>query len=73
MQFSDYLCFFPATGNRNYSSGAPVNRGIGGYYWSSSSNSANGGWYLDFYSTNATLNANNRTFGFAIRCVAQVS
>jgi uncharacterized protein (TIGR02145 family) len=66
------LLFAPAGGYRNNSNGTLNNAGNNGYYWSSSANSTSNGWRLNFNSGNANQNNNNRTNGFAVRCVSEL-
>ena len=59
--------FFPAAGCRSYG-GSAINRGILGYYWSSTPD----GTYaciLFFRSGAAGGGSNDRAFGFSVRCV----
>ena len=50
------------------------NVGSNGNYWSSSPNSTDNGYYLNFNSGNLNpLNNNNRSNGFSARCVRQNS
>ena len=56
-------------GHRNGSDGSLVNRGVYGYYWSSSPSSA-GGYHIEFGSSAVYLAAYpNRSAGFSIRCI----
>jgi len=55
-------------GNRNNSNGSLNNVGTNGNYWSSTvsgTNSRN----LNFNSSNANMNDNNRANGLAVRCL----
>jgi len=65
--------FFPASGNRYYSTGSHMYQGINGYYWSSTkSGTATNGIYMSFGADNTTPNTNNfGAFGFNLRCVKQ--
>ena len=70
-------CFvFPASGLRDYPSGVFWGVGIRGYSWSSSSTgtgSRNSG-NLNTGDINVNpLNNNNRTNGFAVRCVQELT
>ncbi|WP_455592573.1 hypothetical protein [Bacteroides sp.] len=70
-------CFaFPASGLRDYPSGVFWGVGIRGYSWSSSSTgigSRNSG-NLNTGDTNVNpLNNNNRTYGFPVRCVQELT
>jgi uncharacterized protein (TIGR02145 family) len=60
----------PAAGYRIYSNGALSNRGINGYYWSSTENGPNAD-ILFFYSSIATTYYYYRTYGFSVRCVSE--
>ena len=60
--------FFLAAGV-HYSNGTAI-RGDCGLYWSSSSNS-NQAYSLDFYSSNARMFSNSRSFGLSVRCVQE--
>jgi uncharacterized protein (TIGR02145 family) len=59
----------PAAGNRDNSNGSLNNRGSNGNYWSSTESSSNA-QNLNFNSSDANMNTNNRTNGFSLRCVA---
>jgi hypothetical protein len=65
-------CFLPMAGNRNHSNGSlnPDDFGIGsnGNYWSSTVSSTNAR-NLNFNSSNANMNTNNRANGFSVRCI----
>lgn len=64
-----HLIFLPAAGYRN---GTSVNNlGTNGYYWSSTLNagSPNNARRLNFNSTEANVNNNNRYNGFSVRAV----
>jgi hypothetical protein len=54
-------------GNRNNSNGSLNNVGTNGYYWSSKVSSTNSR-YLNFNSSNANMNTNNRANGNPVRC-----
>ena len=62
---------FPASGQRNSSSGTLNNVGSNGYYWSASANNDNNGHNLNFNSSNWNWNNNNRAYGFPVRAVAE--
>ena len=53
-------------------SGSVNNRGSGGYYWSSTANSSNNAYNLNFNNSNVNpgTNNNNKYNGRTIRCVA---
>ena len=74
--FKMMLCFemckryvlLPVAGNRNNSNGSLNNVGSNGNYWSSTvdgTNSRN----LNFNSSNADMNSNNRANGNSVRCL----
>ena len=63
--------FFPASGCRNFSSGALGNVGSYGYYWSASPYSSNNGRFLNFYSSFWYWNNCYRATGFPVRAVAE--
>ncbi|GHT62681.1 hypothetical protein AGMMS50239_16660 [Bacteroidia bacterium] len=64
--------FFPASGWRDYSSGALSAVGPAGCAWSSSPGSSSNGFYLGIVSTGANpAGSNYRTFGFPVRCVTE--
>jgi len=66
--------FLPAAGYRNFDVGTLSNVNMGGYYWSSTEQSDNGAYYLVLYNGNvASLDSNNKTFGFSIRPVKDPS
>ncbi|MDR1883158.1 MAG: hypothetical protein LBR26_10330, partial [Prevotella sp.] len=61
--------FFPASGYRDYSSGALSNLGVLGFAWSSSADAAYGR-YLGFNgATVYPADSNSRAYGFPARCV----
>ena len=62
----------PSVGCRSNTNGALSNRGIAGYYWSSTpNNSSSDAYYLDINDTNVSIGALNRAFGFSVRCVSE--
>ena len=64
--------FFPASGYRNYSTGAMHSVGSYGYFWSAVPNSTYNGRYLYFSSSSINpLNYNLRSYGFAVRPVQE--
>lgn len=78
----NYTVFLPAAGYRGYSgalnqglsmeiNGASINTGSGGYYWSSSSQSLDNGWLLNFFDSTATENTLLRVYGHTVRCVGK--
>jgi len=72
MMFCFTMCkryvLLPVAGNRNNSNGSLNNVGSNGYYWSSTVSSTNSR-NLNFNSTNANMNTNNRANGFSVRCL----
>ena len=63
---------FPASGYRHYSSGSLYGIGNEGYYWSAVPSSTSDGCYLYFYSIYVyPLSNTGRTFGYAVRPVAE--
>jgi hypothetical protein len=60
----------PVAGLRNFSTGALGNVGGVGNYWSSSVSGAIAR-NLNFNSSNANLYANNRAYGFSVRCIKE--
>jgi len=67
----DPLLFLPAAGYRLNSSGARLNVGTNGYYWSSTIYNATGAYFLGL--TGATVGANSNSskiVGMSVRCVA---
>ena len=67
-------CFewFPASGNRNRTSGTLNNVSGNGNYWLASSNSQSNSYNLNFNSGNVNpQNNNERAYGFSVCPVAQ--
>jgi len=60
----------PAAGYRIFSNGALTIRGNSGYYWSSTENGTSAN-FLDFNSSNAFTDINDRTTGCSVRCVSE--
>ena len=60
----------PVAGYRNYRTGALANVGSHGYYWSSTV-SGTTACFLRFSSSNATMGASNRAYGFSVRCIKE--
>lgn len=58
----------PVAGNRNNSNGTLNNVGSNGNYWSSTVDGTNAR-NLNFNSSNANVNSNNRANGFSVRCL----
>jgi uncharacterized protein (TIGR02145 family) len=58
----------PMAGYRDRSGGSLLDVGSFVGYWSSTVSSANAR-FLDFYSSGAGMPANNRAFGFSVRCI----
>ena len=61
--------FFPAAGSRSSGGGSLYTAGRNGSYWSGSSNSTAGSWYLYVGSGTAYQLNDNRSYGFSVRCV----
>jgi uncharacterized protein (TIGR02145 family) len=62
--------FLPAAGHRNFGNGELGFRGSNGYYWSSTESSSVA-LFLNFASSDAGMDASDRTYGFSVRCVAE--
>jgi uncharacterized protein (TIGR02145 family) len=65
--------FLPAAGYRDNSSGALSYRGYYGYYWSTRMSSDTYAYYLHFYSSSTYMNSTYRSYGFSVRCVADIN
>ena len=63
--------FMPAAGWRNNTNGALSSVGTDGLYWSSTPSGTVNAMRLDIFSTSSVVLANNRAFGFSVRCVAE--
>ena len=63
--------FFPASGQRDNSSGSLSDVGSNGYYWSASANNSNYGLYLYFNSSYWSWDYSYRADGFPVRAVAE--
>ena len=63
-----FALFFPASGYRYNSNGTLNYSGTSGYGWTSVPNSGSA-WRLNFYSGNASMGNDGRTYGFPVRCV----
>lgn len=64
--------FFPAAGYMYTDSGSLYNIGSYGLYWSSTANSANYAYDLNFYSSNIYPAYNNgKHYGLSVRCIAR--
>ena len=71
----DRMCkymFIPSAGNRNRINGLLNNQGTNGNYWSSTVSGTNAR-NLNFNSTVANTNNNNRANGFSVRCLKDYS
>jgi len=66
----EFVFYQPVAGNRNNSTGALTNVGSNGNYWSSTVNGTNAR-NLNFNSSNANMNSNNRANGFSVRCLKE--
>lgn len=60
--------FYPSAGNRNRINGLLNNQGTNGNYWSSTVSGTNAR-NLNFNSSAANTNNNNRANGFSVRCL----
>ncbi|WP_407533432.1 fibrobacter succinogenes major paralogous domain-containing protein [Elizabethkingia anophelis] len=60
----------PAASNRLYTNGMLTDRGLSGFYWSSSLATPYGG-YLFFNEGSVYVGNYNRTYGFSVRCIAE--
>jgi uncharacterized protein (TIGR02145 family) len=69
-KFGDQL-LLPAAGVRHVNDGALLNRGLNGYYWSSTENVSGNAWFLYFGSSNAGTNYSGRSSGRSVRCIAE--
>lgn len=67
MMFGDLL-FLPTSGIR-HNNGALFDRGLYGYYWSSTENGISNAHNLNFNNFNANMEVTNRTVGSSIRCI----
>jgi len=64
--------FLPATGNRNSNNGSLYNRGVCGYYWSSTHSSTMNCYYTYFCNDgSAESNFVSRNNGNSVRCIAE--
>ena len=54
-----------------YGSGSFDDGGSYGAYWSSTADNSTLAYYLDFYSSNAHVNYDDKSYGYSVRCVAQ--
>lgn len=64
--------FYPAPGYRGCNSGIFYNIGMCGICWSSTSNILGTSYYLNFYNDLLQITeANNRSYGFPVRCVQE--
>ena len=61
----------PATGYRDKNNGAMINRGKFGLYWSSTRYDNDDAGHLLFNSSGTITNADDRTGGYSVRCVAE--
>ena len=65
---NDTFCFFPATGYREFSDGRYSYPGSWGLVWASTPSGGNA-WSFTISSGRPYMNANNRGYGFTVRCV----
>ena len=63
--------FLPTAGYRAYNTGALINRGREGYYWSSTENGSADAWTQYITSGSPTVFSSNRINGHSVRCVAE--
>ena len=62
--------FFPASGYRNFASGALSHRGTNGFGWSSMQANSTNGYTVGFDNTNSDpASSSSKAFGFPVRCV----
>jgi uncharacterized protein (TIGR02145 family)/uncharacterized repeat protein (TIGR02543 family) len=64
--------FLPASGYRGGSGGSLLNQGGNGYYWSATQTDSYGAWRLSFSSGYVGVSADDRAYGFSVRCVQAV-
>jgi hypothetical protein len=70
----NYVAIMPASGNRDYGSGALFDAGTYGYYSSSLCYSSRYAYYMDFNSSNVFAGndyGTYRAYGRSVRCVAE--
>ena len=65
------LLFLPTAGYRGNSSGALINRGGNGPYWSSTEGGAGNAWRLANNAAVLSMIDSQRTLGFSVRCVEE--
>lgn len=63
----------PAAGLRFYSGGTLINRGITGYYWSSTKLGSDSAWFLASSFNGLSMGVEFRTSGFSVRCISENS
>ncbi len=72
MSFSVFQCngylLLPAAGYRQRETGAGLNRGANGDYWSYETGGS-GSWRLNFNASGTNMKAENRSFALTVRCV----
>jgi uncharacterized protein (TIGR02145 family) len=61
----------PAAGYRSQTDGTLVNRGLAGYYWSSTENGTDTAFDLGFSSGSAVTASSLRRVGFSVRCALE--
>ncbi|CAA7196611.1 hypothetical protein CHRY9293_02691 [Chryseobacterium potabilaquae] len=61
----------PAAGARNRVAGALVERGSGGYYWSSTERGSGQAYTMYFYSNISPAYYSVRTEGYSVRCISE--
>ena len=65
--------FLPSAGIRLNTNGILINRGIAGYYWSSTRLGTGAAWHLESTFNGLTVGYELRTSGFSVRCIAEGS
>jgi len=63
--------FLPATGIRDWFNGMLFNRGVNGYYWSSTVVDSEDAWPLGFLNGGVFIFPSTRAYGFSLRCIAE--
>lgn len=58
-----------AAGYLSRSTGVITNRGVNGYYWSSTQNTTTRSWDQFLSSTNSSQSSDNKATGFTVRCI----
>lgn len=63
--------WYPSTGGRRSDSGVVTDVGGGGYYWSITTFNDNFARYLIFNAAGVTTYPNDRSLGYAVRCISE--